>query len=59
VATLSEYLLEILVCPVTTCHGPLAGCADKLICQRCGLQYRIEEHWPVLIPEEAEPQQES
>jgi uncharacterized protein YbaR (Trm112 family) len=28
---------------------------DRLVCERCGLRYRIEESWPVLIPEEAEP----
>lgn len=27
----------------------------RLACVRCGRVYRIEESWPVLIPEEADP----
>ena len=54
----SPELLAILVCPVDTCHGALDLREDKLVCQRCGRRYRLEEHWPVLIPEEAEPPQE-
>jgi uncharacterized protein YbaR (Trm112 family) len=53
--SLSPELLAILACPVRTCHGPLELRGDKLVCTRCGLRYRVEEHWPVLIPEEAEP----
>ena len=56
---LSPELLAILVCPVSTCHGQLELRDDKLVCVRCGLRYRVEEHWAVLIPEEAEPPQES
>ncbi|TWT42350.1 hypothetical protein RAS1_34810 [Phycisphaerae bacterium RAS1] len=48
-------LLEILVCPVPACHGNLQEQADRLVCLRCGLRYRIEQSWPVLIPEEADP----
>jgi uncharacterized protein YbaR (Trm112 family) len=51
-------LLAILVCPVPECHGPLEQRADRLVCLKCGLRYRIEEQWPVLIPDEAEPPQE-
>lgn len=52
---LAAELLELLVCPVPTCHAPLRQEGDRLVCGRCGLRYRIEESWPVLIPEEAEP----
>jgi uncharacterized protein YbaR (Trm112 family) len=52
-------LLAILVCPVSTCHGALEQRGDRLVCVQCGRRYRIEERWPVLIPEEAEPPQES
>ena len=52
---LNPELLAILACPVSTCHGPLELRGERLVCTRCGLRYRVEEHWPVLIPEEAEP----
>jgi uncharacterized protein YbaR (Trm112 family) len=55
---LSPELLALLVCPVSTCHGELELGDDRLVCVRCGLRYRIEERWAVLIPEEAEPPQE-
>jgi uncharacterized protein YbaR (Trm112 family) len=58
-AELSPRLIEILVCPVSECRARLesrrAGTAERLVCTRCGRQYRIEESWPVLIPEEAQP----
>ena len=56
---LSQQLLAILACPVADCHGALEQHGDRLVCVRCGLRYRIEDHWPVLIPDEAEPPQES
>lgn len=46
-------LLEIIVCPVSDCHGRLRAADDVLTCERCGLRYPVEEDWPVLIPEEA------
>jgi uncharacterized protein YbaR (Trm112 family) len=48
-------LLAILACPVPACHAPLEPRAGRLVCTRCGLRYRVEAEWPVLIPEEAEP----
>ena len=48
-------LLAILVCPVPECRAPLAERAERLVCTRCGLRYRTEHGWPVLIPDEAEP----
>ncbi len=55
---LSPELLKILACPVPDCHGRLELRGERLVCVRCGLRYRIEERWPVLIPDEAEPPQE-
>ncbi len=55
----SPELLAILVCPVATCHGELEDSGDRLLCRRCGLQYLVDGRCPVLIPEEAEPTQES
>ncbi len=52
---LDPELLAILVCPVPECRAPLVERANRLVCTRCGLQYRMESGWPVLIPEEAEP----
>jgi uncharacterized protein YbaR (Trm112 family) len=57
-ADLDPELLAMLVCPVPECRGALAVRAARLVCERCGLQYRWEEQWPVLIPEEAVPPQE-
>jgi uncharacterized protein YbaR (Trm112 family) len=55
-------LLEILACPVPSCHGRLQLQGDYLVCASCKLRYRFEGppapsdlRWPVLIPEEAEP----
>ncbi|MBU0640113.1 MAG: Trm112 family protein [Planctomycetes bacterium] len=52
--TISAALLAILACPVPECHGDLVQRDERLVCERCGRRYRIEESWPVLIPEEAE-----
>jgi uncharacterized protein YbaR (Trm112 family) len=54
---ISAALLAILACPAADCHGRLEERGDRLVCVRCGLRYRVEEHWPVLIPDEAEPAQ--
>ncbi len=48
-------LLRLLACATPTCRGALVELDGCLVCQRCGLRYRIEEKWPVLIPEEAQP----
>lgn len=59
VPKISPQVLAILACPVSMCHGTLRQSDDRLVCERCGRRYRIEEHWPVLIPEEAEPPPEA
>ncbi len=51
---LDPALLGILACPVPTCRGKLEQHEQCLVCTKCGRRYRIEERWPVLIPEEAE-----
>lgn len=56
---LSPRLLEILACPVAECHGALEVSDSHLVCVECGRRYRIEENWPVLIPDEAELPEES
>lgn len=56
--SLSPQLLALLVCPVPGCHGALEQRDEWLVCLRCGLRYPIEERWPVLIPDEAEPPEE-
>jgi uncharacterized protein len=50
-------LLQILACPVPECRATLELRDDRLVCTGCGRRYPIEEDWPVLIPEEAEPPQ--
>lgn len=52
---LSAELLELLACPVPECRGPLRPEPEWLVCQGCGRRYPLTEHWPVLIPEEAQP----
>lgn len=47
-------LLAILVCPVPECRAPLLERGDRLVCTRCGLAYRTDPGWPVLIPDQAE-----
>ena len=53
--SLSEELVEILVCP--KCKGPLALTAqsDGLDCSACKLRYRVEDDIPVLLIDEASP----
>jgi uncharacterized protein YbaR (Trm112 family) len=47
-------LLAILACPVPECRAKLELRDERLVCSVCGRRYRIEQRWPVLIPEEAE-----
>ena len=56
---ISAELLRILACPVPECRAKLELRDDRLVCTACGRRYRIEERWPVLIPEEAEPPEET
>ena len=54
-AQIEPELLEILACPVPECRAKLELRGECLACTGCGRRYRIEDRWPVLIPEEAEP----
>ena len=53
--SVSEELVEILVCP--KCKGPLVltAAGDGLDCGACKLRYRIENDIPVLLIDEAAP----
>jgi uncharacterized protein YbaR (Trm112 family) len=53
VRELRPEFLEIVRCPVPECRGRLRVEGEQLVCLQCGRRYRIEESWPVLIPEEA------
>lgn len=48
-------LLELLHCPAPACRGLVAVRGNRLVCERCGLRYRFDDGWPVMIPEEADP----
>ncbi len=52
--TLSNQLLEKLVCP--KCKGKLSYQEDenRLVCENCRLAYRITDDIPVLLMDEAE-----
>lgn len=51
--TISQELLDILVCPV--CKSPVKMLADGagLKCQQCRRVYPIRDDIPVMLPEEA------
>jgi uncharacterized protein len=53
--TVSQELLDILVCP--KCKGKiyLNTNKDGLICDRCKLLYEIREDIPVMLIDEAKP----
>lgn len=47
--------LEILRCPMDPRRqSRFTEDGDRLICQGCGMKYRIKDGFPVLVPEEAE-----
>ncbi len=52
----SQWLLEIMCCPVPECRGDLelrAG-EDRIVCKKCGRRYPIRDGIPVMLIEEAE-----
>jgi uncharacterized protein YbaR (Trm112 family) len=57
--TLSQELLDILVCP--KCKGELLYQEDKcrLLCEACQLAYPVRDDIPVLLIDEAEPLSET
>lgn len=51
---ISPDLLEILRCPMDPSNTRLSLESDRLICQRCGVKFKIKDGLPVLVMEEAE-----
>ena len=49
---LDPALLEILACPECKVRVELEG--ERLVCVRCGRQYRIEDGIPIMLVEGAE-----
>ena len=52
--TLSEKLVDMLVCPNCKQKMTYDQQNEKLICQQCKLAYRIANNVPVLLVDEAE-----
>lgn len=50
--TVDPDLLEILACP--KCKARVEQEAERLVCVRCGLRYRVEDGIPIMLIEEAE-----
>ena len=51
---ISPELLEILRCPMNPSRTRLLLDGDRLVCERCALQFPIKDGFPVLVVEEAE-----
>jgi uncharacterized protein YbaR (Trm112 family) len=51
---ISPELLEILRCPLDPSHTRLSLEAEQLVCQRCRLQFKIKDGFPILVVDEAE-----
>lgn len=51
---ISQDLLDILRCPLDPSHTKLTLDAERLICQRCQLRFKIKDGFPILVVEEAE-----
>lgn len=50
---LDRKLLDILVCPVCKAEVSLNKAKDGLICDKCKLEYPIQDDIPVMLPDEA------
>ncbi len=51
---ISPELLEMLRCPMDRGQSRLAPDGDRLVCQRCGLRFRVRDGLPNMVAEEAE-----
>jgi uncharacterized protein YbaR (Trm112 family) len=51
---IKQDLLDILRCPMDPSHTRLTLDANRLICQRCGVNFKIKDRFPILVMEEAE-----
>ncbi|MCP4653530.1 MAG: Trm112 family protein [Candidatus Omnitrophica bacterium] len=50
---ISKDLLKILACPICKTSVILKG--DKLVCEKCSRKYPIKDDIPIMLVEEAEP----
>jgi hypothetical protein len=57
--TVSQELLDILVCPKCKGEITLNDSKDGLICDACQLIYEIRDDIPVMLIDEAKPIQNS
>ncbi len=51
---ISPELLAILRCPMSPSTTRLLLQESSLVCERCGLKFKIKDGFPVLVAEEAE-----
>ena len=51
---ISQELLDILRCPMDPSRTRLTLAGEMLICDRCRVQFKIKDGFPVLVIEEAE-----
>ena len=56
--SLNKELLEILACPKCKSDLTVVGEEEGLQCSRCALVYPIREEIPVMLIDEAVPQQD-
>lgn len=50
---LDQRLLDILACPA--CKTKVELVEERLVCERCGRRFRIEDGIPIMLLDEAEP----
>ncbi len=50
---ISKDLLDILRCPLDPSRAKLILEADRLVCDRCALGFKIKDGFPILVVEEA------
>ncbi|MDD6088341.1 MAG: Trm112 family protein [Desulfovibrionaceae bacterium] len=51
-------LLELLACPVCRTAVEAVDNGEGLLCRKCGLIYPVQDEIPIMLQEEAIPQQE-
>ena len=53
---INEELLKILVCPA--CKSKVVLESDRIRCMQCGKRYPIRDGIPIMLIDEAEPEEE-
>lgn len=53
--TISDYLLEILVCPKCKKEISLDEKKNAIICKNCSLLYEIKDDIPIMLIDKAKP----